>query len=207
MKIKNIFFDYGRTIVEHPEDGVGLKIVKNTGLTNDEDIELVRNAVFSVGKYLNFVDEGSMSRDEYKRLLLEEIPKHLHSYTLKAADYHISELPIINGMEELLQKLKDDGYKLYITSNMSEYHAEQIRKTDIIKYFDDVIFSAEIKVRKPYRKFFEAAISKFGVNPEETVFIDDLEENVEGAKECGIDGFVFKGDAKAAEEYIYSKNK
>ena len=132
MKIKNIFFDYGRTLVEHPEDGVGLKIVKNTGLTNDEDIELVRNAVFSVGKYLNFVDEGSMSRDEYKRLLLDEIPERLHSYTLKAADYHISELPLINGMESLLKKLKADGYKLYIGIFNNTFNVISEGKTDWI---------------------------------------------------------------------------
>ena len=107
----------------------------------------------------------------------------------------------------LLSKLKNDGYNLYITSNMSEYHAKQIREMPITQYFKGMLFSAEIKVRKPYRKFFETALEQFKVNPAECLFIDDLAENVEGARECGIDGFVFKGNAKEAEAFIYGYGK
>lgn len=201
---KNIFFDYGRTLVKHPEDGAGLEIVKKTGLTNEKDVEIVRNAVFSVGKYLNFLDEDSMERDEYKKLLLNDIPPHLAEYALKAADYHIGELGMIDGMEELLIRLKKDGFKLYITSNMDKLHVSQMKDVEILKYFDDVIFSSQIRVRKPYEGFFEKALEKFGVKAEDCIFIDDLEENVEGAKKCGIEGFVFKGNAKDAEDFIYS---
>lgn len=204
---KSILFDYGRTLVKHPEDGAGLEIVKKTGLTNEKDVEIVRNAVFSVGKYLNFLDEDSLDRDEYKKLLLNDIPPHLAAYALKAADYHIGELKMIDGMEELLIKLKKDGYKLYITSNMDKLHVSQMKDMEIMKYFDDTIFSSQIKVRKPYAGFFNAALEKFGVKAEECIFIDDLEENVAGGEKCGITGFVFKGNAKEAEDFIYSRNK
>lgn len=203
---KNIFFDFGRTIVEHPEDGAGLEIVKKTGITNEKDAEIVRNAVFSVGKYLNFLDEGSLERDEYKRLLSEDVSERLKDYALKAADYHITELPVIKGIEELLTKLKKDGFKLYITSNLDVYHAEQMYKTEISKYFDGMIFSSEVKVRKPFKGFFDAACERFDVKPEDCIFIDDLEENVIGAEKCGIKGFVFMGSALEAEKFIYSQN-
>ena len=204
---KNIFFDYGRTLVKHPEDGAGLEIVKKTGLTDEKDIEIVRNAIFSVGKYLNFLDEASMERDEYKKLLLNDIPPHLAEYALKAADYHIGELGMIDGMEDLLIKLKKDGFKLYITSNMDKLHVSQMKDIEIMKYFDDAIFSSQIKIRKPFKGFFEKALEQFGVKAQDCLFIDDLEENVEGAKVCGIEGFVFKGNAKDAEDFIYSYNR
>ncbi len=203
---KNIFFDFGRTVVEHPEDGAGIRIVKKTGLIDEEDAEIVRNAVFSVGKYLNFLDEGSLERDEYKRLLSEDVPERLREFALKAADYHITELPVIAGMEDLFKKLKKDGYKIYITSNLDVYHAEQMYKTDIAKYFDGMIFSSEVKVRKPFKGFFDAACRRFDVKPEDCIFIDDLEENVDGAEACGIKGFVFKGSASEAEKFIYSND-
>lgn len=203
--MKNLLFDFGRTIVEHPADGAGLTIIKETGVMNEADAILIRDAVFSVSKYLNYLDEGSMTRDEYKRLLLEELPNHLHEYILKTVDYHISKLPVIFGMEELLIKLKGDGYKLYITSNLDELHANQMYETKIAKYFDDMIFSSRIKVRKPYKGFFEAALTKFGLEAKDCIFIDDLEENVEGARACGIQGYVFLGDAAALEKYIYEQ--
>lgn len=202
-KIKNIFFDFGRTLVEHPEDGAGLRIVLDTGVGNVEDAKIIRDEVFSVEKYLNDLDADMMSYDEYREMVVRAVPKRLQKYAEKAVMYDIRRLSMIDGMEELLIKLKNDGYKLFITSNMNRRHAKQMREHYIAKYFDDMIFSAEIRTRKPYKEFFEAAFSQFGVKACETLFIDDLEENIEGGEACGIKGFVFKGDAKAAEQFIY----
>lgn len=202
--VKNIFFDFGRTLVEHPEDGAGLQIVLDTGVDNIQDAILIRDEIFSVEKYLNDLDEGLMLYDEYKKMVVDAVPERLRKYAEAAVMYDIRVLPMISGMEQLLLKLKNDGFKLYITSNMNERHAKQMRKHKIAKYFDDMIFSAEIKTRKPYKEFFNAAFDKFGVKAEDCIFIDDLEENVIGAKACGISGFVFKGDAKEAEEFIYN---
>ncbi len=202
--IKALFFDFGRTVVEHPEDGVGLQIVKETGLTDEAEAKLVRDAVFSVAKYANFIDEGSMSRETYKELLSKDVPEHLVPYALKAADYHISRLPMIAGMKELLSKLRADGFRLYITSNLDIYHAEQMPQTETAQYFDAMLFSSKIGVRKPYPEFFKTALTLFGETAEECLFLDDLEENVRAAEECGIKGFVFRGDPKAAEEFIYA---
>ena len=204
---KNILFDFGRTIVKHPEDGAGLEIVKSTGLTDEKDIEMVRNAVFSVGKYLNFLDEGSMERDEYKKHIREDLPEYLGDYAVKAADYHLSKLEVIDGVEQMLINLKQNGYKLYITSNLDCYHVGHFNDLYISKYFDDVIFSSQIKIRKPFEGFFQKALKKFGVKAEECIFVDDLEENVTGAEKCGIAGFVFKGNPADAEEFIYSHNE
>ena len=201
--MKTIFFDFARTIVQHPEDGAGLEIVKSYGVTDKNDMEIIRNSIFCVGKYLNNLDDGSLSRDEYRRLLREELPEHLGDIAVKAADYHMSMLPPIEGMKALLKKLKNDGFKLYITSNLDEYHSAQMSETEYADYFDGMFFSCEIGVRKPHKKFFEEALKKFNVRAEDCLFIDDLEENVLGARECNIKSFVFKGSAEEAESFIY----
>ena len=201
--MKTIFFDFARTIVQHPEDGAGLEIVKSYGVTDEKDIEIIRNAIFCVGKYLNNLDDGSMPRDEYRRLMKEELPEHLGDIAVKAADYHMSVLPPIEGMKDLLRKLKNDGFKLYITSNLDEYHTAQMRETEYADYFDGMFFSCEVGIRKPFKGFFEAALKRFNVKPEDCLFIDDLEENVLGARECGIKSFVFRGNPQEAEQFIY----
>ena len=146
--VKALFFDFGRTLVQHPEDGVGLEIVKETGVENDTDARLIRDAVFSVTKYANFIDEGSMSRETYKQRLAKDVPERLVPYALQAADYFIGRLPMIGGMKELLTKLRADGFQLYITSNLDEYHADQMPQTETASYFDGMLFSSKIKVRK-----------------------------------------------------------
>lgn len=202
--VKALFFDLGRTLVQHPEDGVGLEIVKETGVENDTDARLIRDAVFSVTKYANFIDEGSMSRETYKQRLAKDVPERLVPYALQAADYFIGRLPMIGGMKELLTKLRADGFQLYITSNLDEYHADQMPQTETASYFDGMLFSSKIKVRKPYPAFFQTALTVFDVKPEDCLFIDDLEENVRGAEACGIKGLVFNGDPKEAETFIYT---
>ena len=200
--IKNIFFDFGRTIVEHPEDGAGLRILQKYGAETEEDARLVQSVIFSVPKYINFLDEGSLDRDEYKRLALAELPQRLHRVALKAADYPITELSVLPGMKELVQSLRARGFKLYITSNLDELHAKQMYSTEVATWFDGMIFSSEVKARKPSAEFFKAACDRFGADPAECLFIDDLEENVKGGEAFGIKGLVFTGDPKAVESFI-----
>lgn len=204
--MKNIFFDFGRTIVEHPEDGAGISIVKSFGIEDEADAALVRDVLFSIGKYAGLMDEGAMTRDEYKEKLRQDLPEHLHTAALRAADYNIGLLPMIDGMENLLKRLKNDGFRLYITSNMDEYHAKQMRSLELAKYFHDMIFSAEIKVGKPHREFFHIACKNFGVKAEDCLFVDDLADNVLAAEQCGIKGFVFRGNARDAEKFIYENS-
>ena len=106
-------------------------------------------------------------------------------------------------VQELLQKLKKDGYKLYIASNMDLLHAAQMREHPIVKYFDKMVFSAEIKVGKPKAEYFVTLLDICGEKAENSLFIDDLSDNVKAAEALGIKGLVFKGDAKEAEKFIY----
>lgn len=204
-RIRHIFFDFGRTIVEHPEDGAGLRIVKATGVTDEADAARIRDVVFSAAKYANDLDDGSITREQYKELLRGDLPERLHEYALAAADYHISALPVLPGMLELLRKLKADGYKLYITSNLDEKHASEMKDTVIAPYFDAMLFSSHIRIRKPHAAFFETALTQFGLRAEECLFIDDLADNVAAAEACGIKSLLFRGDAAEAERFIYAQ--
>jgi len=201
--IKNIFFDFGRTLVEHPEDGAGRRIIKESGITDDKDILSVQKVIFNVDKYLNRLDEDSLDRSEYKLLIKEELDEKFHNAVDLIADYHINRLPLLKDTIFMLEKLKNDGFKLFITSNMDLLHASQMENHQIARYFDGMVFSSQIKARKPFKSFFETALKTFGVKREECVFIDDLKENVEGGEKCGIKGFVFQGDAKEAIDFIY----
>ena len=51
--------------------------------------------------------------------------------------------------------------------------------------------SALYKLLKPQKEIYEAFCNKFGVKAEECFFIDDLPANIEGARKCGMQGFVF----------------
>ncbi len=200
----HIFFDYGRTVVKHPAEAN--EIFTSRGITNPAQIKALQKIIFSMGDYLNRLDEGSMPRHVYHEQLKKQIPADLLEVALGAADYHIGELTVLPDMEQLLAKLKRDGFKLYITSNMDALHSAQMPEVPITRYFDGMIFSGEIGVRKPAEAFFKAALGRFGLSPDQCLFIDDLAENVAGAAECGIEGLVFKGNVKEAENFIYKRS-
>ena len=58
------------------------------------------------------------------------------------------------------------------------------------RYFDAVYYSHLIRLRKPERDIYEYVLADADILPGETLFIDDLEENIAGAAELGIRGIV-----------------
>ena len=201
--MKAIFFDFGRTLVEHPEDSAGEVVVRRFGITEECEVKLARDALFSLKGAMKGLDDASISREEYSKEVLDTVPIHLREKVKAAMEYPISWLPMIDGMEDLLARLKNDGFKLYIASNMDLLHASQMREHPISKYFDGMVFSSEIKVGKPKREFYLKMLEICGEKAENSLFIDDLAANVEAAEEIGIRGLVFKGNAIEAEKFIY----
>jgi putative hydrolase of the HAD superfamily len=82
----------------------------------------------------------------------------------------------------------------YLLSNTNALHIEHIRARyafpAIVK---GAILSHELKLRKPQLEIYEAALKLSGTAPEETVFIDDLEENCAGARKAGLHAIRYRG--------------
>ncbi|TET95879.1 MAG: HAD family hydrolase [Anaerolineales bacterium] len=62
----------------------------------------------------------------------------------------------------------------------------------IADIFDDIIISAEVGLAKPDRRIYQLALDRLGVEAEQTIFIDDFDENIRGARELGIHGIHFQ---------------
>ena len=60
--------------------------------------------------------------------------------------------------------------------------------------FDGILFSGPIRLAKPSPKIYSHFLRKFDLKAEECFFIDDLEPNINAAKEAGMGGLVFTGD-------------
>lgn len=98
----------------------------------------------------------------------------------------------------LISELKERGYRLIVLSNMSLEYIDFLRKKPVYGYFDDEIISCEVQLVKPEREIYELLLSRYGLQPEETIFIDDRMDNVKAAEEIGIVPFFF--DRKNAEK-------
>lgn len=105
--------------------------------------------------------------------------------------------------EEVLhisQRLKEKGLKIAIISNTNVPHAEVMRASHLFDEFETVILSNEVGFRKPEKGIYELAIEKLAVAPDEAFFVDDLPENVEGARKAGMHGILFINEEQLVNE-------
>jgi FMN phosphatase YigB (HAD superfamily) len=95
--------------------------------------------------------------------------------------------------------------KLGIISDAESTAREKAKPWVNESLFDVIVFSSEVGVCKPHPKIFHSALAQLGVNASQTLFVDDREKNVNGAKVLGIHAIHYrsKGQAIAAiNEYI-----
>lgn len=90
--------------------------------------------------------------------------------------------------KDLFKKIKEKypDIKMVIATNHVSYVRNFIGESLGVEYLDDVIISAEIHKIKPNADFYEHIANKFNLKPEEILFLDDNINNVEGAKEVGL---------------------
>ena len=116
------------------------------------------------------------------------------------AGWH-SDLTPIPGMLEIVKRLKDKNYKIYLLSNASLRFFEYKDMIEMFHYFDGLMVSAEEKLVKPNRAIFDCICDRYSLKSEECIFIDDLQENIDGAINAGFQGHLFLG-ARELSKYL-----
>lgn len=103
---------------------------------------------------------------------------------------------------ELLHKLANNpAYSLYCLTNMSTECFEYLNKQyDFFAKFKGIVVSADVKLIKPDHKIYAYILDKFKLEPKETVFIDDMLENITAAQDLGIYGLHFTDLAACKNE-------
>lgn len=129
-------------------------------------------------------ESGQISRAEFLREMFA-----LFDYRGTEADFVAAWEDIFDenhAMTRLVARLRA-RYPLYLLSNTSDIHVNYFEaKFPVFAHFCGAVYSHLVRCIKPHREIFEKAIEQFGVKPEETVYIDDLPANVEGARAAGF---------------------
>ena len=105
----------------------------------------------------------------------------------------------VEATERLIGDLKAAGYRLYVLSNMSREFIDFLRRFPVYRHFDGEVVSCEELTVKPEPRIYELLLERYGLEPEETLFIDDRRVNIEAAEAQGIRGRLFDShDPEAA---------
>lgn len=98
----------------------------------------------------------------------------------------------VDRIEEVLDRVRSE-YRVAFLSNSNEVHAEAIPRAfpQLFRKGEPFIFSHIEQCSKPDRRIYERAMEILGARPEETVFVDDLPDNVKAAEAFGIRAYQF----------------
>jgi putative hydrolase of the HAD superfamily len=105
-------------------------------------------------------------------------------------------------MIELMRELKSEGLRMaMLTNNVREWEPLWRSMLPVDEIFELVVDSAFVELRKPDREIYELTLERLGgVAPESCLFIDDIEHNVEAARELGMSAVHYRGNEQAIAE-------
>ena len=212
-----IFFDVGYTI-DYPASGDWM-FTKRFYEVAEERLKRCTADQICKAKAagLDYLEKNHLICDEK-----EEADRFSHYYRI------VSEVLQLNLTEdEILAIAKDrtynmDNYVIYpdarrVIQNLSETHRlgiisdtwpsieNQLRTLDILQFFTFTTYSFSLGVFKPDRKMYLDALRKCGHDAEDTVFIDDSPQNLEGAAKLGITPILIAANPASDVEIPYRK--
>jgi putative hydrolase of the HAD superfamily len=94
-----------------------------------------------------------------------------------------------------IRELKDRGLRLgLLTNNVKEFGEHWRTMFPLEELFEEVVDSSHVGVRKPEREIYELTCSRMAITPTEAVFIDDNADNVQAARDFGMEAVHFRED-------------
>ena len=187
LMIKNLLFDLGGVIIDIERENC-VKAFEALGLENADSYF----GLYAQTGIFMAIEDGSMSVDDFHKALHEKLPAGVTDYQIDTAfQKFITGIPA--HRLEALRALRRKGYGIYLLSNTNpimwrgiiagEFGKEGLRRED---YFDGMVTSFAAKAAKPDPKIFKYTVETLDIKPEETLFFDDSETNVEAARALGF---------------------
>jgi epoxide hydrolase-like predicted phosphatase len=190
--IKAVIFDWGGVLIKHPKARLIAYFSNALGAAEE-----AYNPIYE--KFLPEFEKGMISEDTWWKNVCSELGvKKPDNQSLWGEAFRHSYNPI-KEMFSLASLLKEKGYKVALLSNaeLPSMHYFYEQQYDM---FDVTVFSCAEGMRKPEKRIYEIALERLGVKPNEAIFIDDKQENIDAAKELGIYGILFVNPDQVKKE-------
>lgn len=187
--IKNIIFDLGDVLLDLDFDRVNVEFEKLL----KSDFSLLATSDATKDLFLKF-ETGQYSEESFINALQRLATKVPDGRAM--IDAWNSLLAGVPPQRiQMLKDLKEKGYQLYLLSNTNSLHIHwfnrYLKKEHGIEDFNAQFFvksyySHLVKMRKPDLEIYEYVLNDAFIKPDETLFIDDSEANIQGAQAAGI---------------------
>ncbi len=190
MKVENVIFDLGGVILNIDYNKT-INAFKALGDQSFDSLFTQANQTDLFDKY----EKGLCSSQYFINGLLDYLPAGTTANAaVNAWNAMLLELPQ-KRIEKLF--LLKEKYRTFLLSNTNDIHLDAfhsiIKKENQLNslspLFEKVYFSCEMKMRKPDTEIFLSVCDQNNLVPENTLFIDDSIQHVEGAKKAGLQAY------------------
>lgn len=192
--IKNIIFDIGNVLMAFQWD----KKIRQYGYPEEILFRVARATVLS--DMWKEYDRGVLSEDELMEVFIKNDPEMAEPIRKCVGDY-IGMLRMYDYTIPWIRELKEKGYRVYYLSNMPQIAERDCAEEFVfIKETDGGILSYKERMVKPDPAIYQVLLERYGLDPDECVFVDDSAANVKGACDVGMQGIVFGSREQVCEE-------
>jgi putative hydrolase of the HAD superfamily len=205
--MKAVLFDLGHTLIDYYCDWKGPEA---RAVARVQDL-LAKNSPAEIDsvEFTSYLSTLLVATRERKAREMVEVPlvdlmgQCLDRYGCLEEDLLLDTLEIfygvlqeerkpVPGAKELLERLREQGLSIGLVSDVawglpSEFPLRDMKLLGLEEFFDDMVFSTDVGLRKPHPKVFKIALSNLQVAPEEAVFIgNSLRADIKGALGVGM---------------------
>ncbi|MGO2008187.1 HAD family hydrolase [Vreelandella alkaliphila] len=205
MKVPQwVVWDLGGVVVELDFRGMMEDATEKFNIDKSELLPLIREE-FKVSPSSYSLTEkavaGLITKEDYISEIKSAISNDVSEHEIESL---LKRILIGEKYETvlLIKELAQRGFRQACMSNIDQAHWEKIQSfPNVDNLFEKRFLSFEHKVVKPNADAFFKMLEFLGCNRDDVVFIDDREDNVESARDSGIDAVLFKNHTKLLEDF------
>lgn len=196
-KIKNIIFDLGGVVIDLQRHKA-IEALVEIGVTDAAEL---LGDYGQKGAFLQ-LETGMMTTAEFYDSLIPKCRPGVTAVEIRDAfEKFLKRIPL--SRLEMLRKLRDKGYRLYVLSNtnplMYNHWIDAAFRGEgktINDYFDGIVTSFQEKTCKPDPRIFRNLIERYHLDPVHTLMLDDSEANCEAARSVGLQAIKITKDGE-----------
>lgn len=195
--IENIIFDLGNTLVYFDfcyfydrvalhEKNLNARTFKNFVLSKKFDLKITR---------------GTMDIKELFKILKKKFNLKIgySDFVFFYSDIFWENAPMKNFLEKI-SRIK--RFNVFLLSNTDSAHINFIDKNfPFVKLIKKRVLSYKVKLNKPQKKIFQLILQKYNLEPQKTLLIDDVKENVKVSETCGMKAIHYRNHRKFLKQF------
>jgi len=190
MNYKNIIFDLGNVLVKLDEDAT-MQAFENLGMGRYKHLRENPETL----KLFQAMGIGMISNQDFFNAFRRIVnPNATDKQITDATSAMLITIPDVK--KQKLMDLRKAGYRTFLLSNTIDLHwrycKDELFPMDnftVDDYFEHTFTSQKMHMKKPDDEIFQTVIKETGIEPNDTIFIDDLEVNCNAAERNGIHAF------------------